>query len=313
MAKENERCYVAQQLYDMLADRKNFLYLTFLSRILKDLETVNRAFQSENSNPLKLMEDLLHLLRSSLSILIPPMQLQKVSDKELISFNFKNYVMGAEFLNLGYTFNEAGTGIETNELNNIRERCKAFLVELCKQIQDRLPNNVEILEKMSFLSPENATAQVRRPDIASLAVHFKSICEDVDSTIGEWEALHRIEWKETKDVESFWIEVYQNKNALGEPRFGHICKLAISLLSLPFSNATVERAFSLVNIIKDKLRNRLSISSTEAILRVRFHLMKTGCAAFKPTEAMLNKFNANMYQISAENNSVLDMFLDLNE
>lgn len=51
--------------------------------------------------------------------------------------------MGTEFLYLGYTFNEAGTGIEKNELNNIHERCKAFLV----QIQNKLHNNVEILEK----------------------------------------------------------------------------------------------------------------------------------------------------------------------
>ena len=124
-----------------------------------------------------------------------------------------------------------------------------------------------------------------------------------------------MEWTNTEDPESYWIEVTQQKNALGEARFENISKLAIGLLSLPFSNATVERAFSLVNVIKNKIRNRLAIHSTDAILRVRFHLMDIGCVNFRPTEKMFKKFNSKMYQIQIpdadENNALLDVLSDV--
>lgn len=311
LAREKERCYVAQQLYEMFSDRRNYLYLVFLRNILKDLVTVNKAFQSETANSLKLMDDLLQLLKRYLSILIPPIRLEKIGNNELINLNFKDYVMSVDFQNFGYSFNEASVGMDKAELTNIRQRCSSFLIELCNQIQYRLPANIDILEKINFLTPENATSQVRKPDITALASNFKSICEDVDSTINEWNCLHRIEWTELEDSEAFWIEVSHNKNAVGETRFGNITKLAIALLSLPFSNAAVERAFSVVNIIKDKLRNRLSIISTEAILRVRFHLINTSCAAFEPSEKMLKIFNKDMYQTSAENLCALDVFADI--
>lgn len=84
-------------------------------------------------------------------------------------------------------------------------------MELCRrQIQCRLPSNVDILKKICLLSPENATAQVRRPDITILASNLKSVCEDVDSTVSEWDALHRIEWQHSEDPDSFWIEVSEN-------------------------------------------------------------------------------------------------------
>lgn len=309
LAKENERCYVAQQLFEMLADRKNFLYLVFLKTTLKEVITVNTAFQSEKANSLKLMEDLVHLLRNCLSIIIPPMRLGKIPDRELISFDFEDYVMSEQFINFGYTFNEVSVGLGKTDVTHVRERCKDFIRELCKQIRYRLPSNIDILQKISFFTPENATAQVSQPDITILVSSFKTICKDCDATISEWNALHRIKWENTEDPESYWIEVAQNKNALGEARFGHISKLALALLSLPFSNATVERAFSIANVVKNKLRNRLTISSTDCIMRVRFHLMNINCADFMPSDRMLSKFNAEMYQCS-ENECLLDIFCD---
>ncbi|CAH1107445.1 unnamed protein product [Psylliodes chrysocephalus] len=220
------------------------------------------------------MEDLIHLLKNYLSILVPPMRLEKIPDSNLISLNFKEYVMSAELINFGFSFNEASKDIVKADLTLVRERCKEFLMELCNQIQYLLPSNIDILQKISFLTPENATAQIKRPNITSLATSFRSICEDVDATISEWNTLHRSEWQNTEQPESYWLEVARNKNALGEARFSHIAKLATSLLSLSFSNATVERAFSIANIVKNKIRNRLAISSTDAIMRVRFYLQE---------------------------------------
>lgn len=48
--------------------------------------------------------------------------------------------------------------------------------------------------------------------------------------------------------------------------------LALALLCLPFSNAYVDRYFSIVNIVKDKLRNKLLIQNVDKILSIRFLL-----------------------------------------
>ena len=59
-----------------------------------------------------------------------------------------------------------------------------------------------------------------------------------------------------------------------------ISKLVLALMSLPFSNASVERAFSIININKDKLRNRTSVEIADTILRIRSNLLN-GCIAFE--------------------------------
>ncbi|KOB77549.1 Metallophosphoesterase 1 [Operophtera brumata] len=113
---------------------------------------------------------------------------------------------------------------------------------------------------------------------------------DIDR-IAEWNALHRTTWNSTQHTEEFWVEVYNFKNAVGDRTFCHVSKLALGIMSLPFSNAVVERAFSQVAIIKDKLRNRLAINTAESILRVRYTMMD-GCINFQPSEKMLKKFNS---------------------
>lgn len=82
------------------------------------------------------------------------------------------------------------------------------------------------------------------------------------------------------------------------------------MLCLPFSNAIVERAFSIMNIIKNKLRNKMAVKTTDAILRVRFNMPQGGCVNFQPTKDMLKKFNSeNMYiDIENEQNDVLEIF-----
>ncbi|KYQ49260.1 hypothetical protein ALC60_11672, partial [Trachymyrmex zeteki] len=63
-------------------------------------------------------------------------------------------------------------------------------------------------------------------------------------------------------------------------------KLVLAILSLPFSNESVERMFSIMNIVKDKLRNKMSIKTTETILHLRDNL-PDGCINFEPSKEMI--------------------------
>lgn len=168
---------------------------------------------------------------------------------------------------------------------------------------------------MSFLSPQSATSQVK-PDITDLVVMFKNVCGSIDSTVDEWNMLHMTQWSHLTTSEQFWIEVHSDINAAGHQRFGHISKFALTMLCLPFSNAAVERAFSIVNIIKDKLRNRMAVVTADSIMRVRYSLKTGGCIQFEPTPNMLRKFNSeDMYRVENldgdANAEILEAFVDV--
>jgi hypothetical protein len=91
----------------------------------------------------------------------------------------------------------------------------------------------------------------------------------------------------------FWASVANVTNADGEPKFKQVVtKLATALLSLPFSNASVKRLFSLMNATHTKIRNRLHISTVEALLRIRYGLLRRGemCVTFSPSNEMVSHF-----------------------
>ena len=101
----------------------------------------------------------------------------------------------------------------------------------------------------------------------------------------------------SNDVEAFWIEVLNHKDAADEPVFRELAMFALSMLSLPLSNAAVERTFSQMNIIKSKTRNKMKQPMLEAILHVRGYMArnKRCCNEFQPSQSMFGRFNAAIY------------------
>lgn len=307
----NERCYTAGQLHGMYGTQENKLYLTFLSRSLKGVMGLNKLFQSDSADPIKLFEDLNNVIYSILQTLVVPSQLQKISRSDLAGYDFKQYCMSLNCINFGYDFQTLSASIRPETVVQIKERCRDFLIVLCSALQKRVPENIKILEKITIFSPQTATSQVK-PDITEIAEKFRnSFCTDIDSTVREWNLLYGAQVKDYGSTENFWVEVNEIKDAGGNKRFGNISKLVLGLLSLPFSNAAVERAFSIVNIVKNKLRNKMSIAMVEAIMHIRCTL-NVECYRFKPTVAMLKLFNSeNVYSNVNENDvEVLDIFSD---
>ena len=80
----------------------------------------------------------------------------------------------------------------------------------------------------------------------------------------------------------------------GAKKFPNLSSLALSLLSLPYSNASIERMFSQMNEVHSKLRNRLSVRSVEAILQIRYGLtlQSLNCSTFVPSSEMIRNFVA---------------------
>lgn len=95
-------------------------------------------------------------------------------------------------------------------------------------------------------------------------------------------------------------------------RFENISKFAMALLTLPVSNASVKRAFSTYAIIKNMLRNRLSLKMCQNIMMVRFSLQREykSCVYFSPTTNMIKKFNVRMYDYNTKSSNDEDDHVD---
>ncbi|CAL1672310.1 unnamed protein product [Lasius platythorax] len=156
--------------------------------MLKYITEVNKTFQAESANSLKLLEDLHSLLYHYMSILIPAARLQ-VKRTDLAHFKFKDYIVRVEAIDFGYSFEQAASDMNHHEVKIIKEGCRDFLICLCEQLQSRIPNNITLLEKINLLSPQLATSQIK-PNITDLVAAFKNICKTVNSTVDEWNLLH---------------------------------------------------------------------------------------------------------------------------
>lgn len=74
------------------------------------------------------------------------------------------------------------------------------------------------------------------------------------------------------DVNHFWACVLDCRDAGGSQKFKELALFALKVLTVPISNAVVERLFSVMSCVKTKLRNRLQLLMLDALLRVRVHL-----------------------------------------
>jgi len=104
------------------------------------------------------------------------------------------------------------------------------------------------------------------------------------------------------DTYSFWPIVAQHKNAGGSLAFNTIARYVLKFLSLPMSNAAVERIFSVMNATKMKVRNRMDTENSLLIIKSHMYTNNYCCKNFVCTQKMLERFNYSIYLNEKRNN-----------
>ena len=85
-------------------------------------------------------------------------------------------------------------------------------------------------------------------------------------------------------MEQFWVGVANHKDASSENDFSELSDFFLSMLALPFSNSAIERAFSQINLIKTKFRNRMQQDMLEALLQIyKYMVCNNICNTLTPT------------------------------
>ena len=70
--RNNEDNYTSEVFYKMYADEKHLAYLLFLLPILSDVQKVNKTFESKTIDHLKLLDQLVTLLKTIGKTLVLP-------------------------------------------------------------------------------------------------------------------------------------------------------------------------------------------------------------------------------------------------
>ncbi|CAL9682940.1 unnamed protein product [Knipowitschia caucasica] len=308
LTKDSERSYGAELLYQMYQDDINLIYLKFLHPIVSELNRLNKMFQLEKPNPAKMLTELLAFYRSLIERIGKP---KTFTDwKDIMDYNLtEGNLLPIDAVDFGVQFRLALSEVvkkktlTTAVVEDTKCRCRAYMLELAKEIKKRLPENIKQLGALKLMSPSQVLNPVTKPKLDELPF-FHLFNGDVAKAEQQWRVLYSLEWNNREDskTEDFWVEVHTYRDTSGERSFHDLSTFALSLLALPFSNAAVERAFSQMSLIKNKLRNRLEQSSLLNIMRIRAHMqrLKICCHQFKSSPRMLSLFTSEMYSAQAE-------------
>ena len=271
MARTTEKCYTAEMLSSMFNDARNLAYIKFMLPIVKDIQRVNKAFESNDADPTKLLNDLVLLVKSLVNKIVLP-----TSRVDPLEGNFEEYLDPKPYL--GYDFEKEvdalrEKGFSSQDEMSLRGRCIKFITVLVKEIRQRLPNNVRILEQISLLSVDKALHAVKEP-LTSLLELLQIPSYQIGVIENQWQNITLIKWKEVNNTISFWSEVNNYRDASNCNPLKELADFALSVLVLPHSNGEVERVFSQMNIVKNKLRNRMETKMVNAILGIRAGLRR---------------------------------------
>uniref|UniRef100_A0A2S2P0Z6 HAT C-terminal dimerisation domain-containing protein n=1 Tax=Schizaphis graminum TaxID=13262 RepID=A0A2S2P0Z6_SCHGA len=267
-----EKCYKAKTLYNMYCDTNNEALLIFLKPILAEAQHVNKMFQSNSADPVKLLNDLVLLIQSLGGLVITP-----GSNIDILNSSLKDNLHPRPYL--GLAFEETMKKLRTNNCmsvendKKIRGICVTFVIVLVDQLKKRLPDNIETLKNISLISPTNCLNPLKG-SLTPLAKLMHIPPSDLSKIEIQWRKLHLIQWININSTKDFWKEVGQYRDSSGDNPFLELINLTKCLLVLPFSNGEVERSFSQLNIIKNCHRNRMCHDMTNAILTIRSGLRR---------------------------------------
>lgn len=90
------------------------------------------------------------------------------------------------------------------------------------------------------------------------------------------------------DAVKFWLNVYDMKSPMGMYKYRNLATIALTLISIPASNADCERVFSHVRRIKTDFRSSLSTETISSLIGCHFNKTSKCCEWTKFETSLLD-------------------------
>ena len=188
------------------------------------------------------------------------------------------------------TMQEIKDGAKPEDVAKFQQDCKNFLIEAINQIKRRFDVDSDIFCLLECILPGNASALLP-PSLSQVLTKFPFL-KEIDSTKLdlEWRA-HSFEDKIAPNLQwtEYWLLIKNAKYPSGEPRYPMLLKFIEILASYPFSNAAVERVFSMLKLVKTDHRSSLKASSLVSLLQCKMAMKNNNLksASVKPSSLAL--------------------------
>lgn len=322
----SDKLLSTESIYNQLTDPFTRGYFYFLQWILPKFSTLNQYFQTENvvlntlhSKMEITYKDILltymhrdYVLKTPLADL-DPMCKSQIKNQSEIYFGVKI---------MSYITMDC-IKIRPDLLKDFYSKCVDFLQVSCVQIKKRYNFSDSILPLLNILTPSVALSVEKRSEynanesITCLTLKLPRIVNDssLQTIDDQWRLLSLVALSDNiineKETDKFWVLL---KN-LESGQFYELAMFALSVMSLPHSNASCERIFSKINRVKTKSRNKLITNTVSSTIMASECIKKNEncCYNFQPWKEMFDSMtSSNLYPKKTEAVDEIDDFdLDL--
>ena len=142
IAYQKERCFEAKQLHSMFKDEQNRLFMLFVHPLLKDLRRINKIFQSNSGDNIKVYSELEAYFLALATRILKPAILRDKSAEDLCGLILEtNFcLLPTEAIDLGDHFLQklARSNLSAEVKNAVMVQAGNFLKELFIGLQRRL-------------------------------------------------------------------------------------------------------------------------------------------------------------------------------
>ena len=280
-------------------------YLVFLHFILSKFSLTNVTVQSispvitEKSDKMtELMKDILSLYMNESYVSNTKLQdINPNNDKEMVALSMMN--VGDDLVD-PVQKTKFKDYISPDDHTVFLKKCRQFLITAASDLKKRLQLDKELIPVRHFFHPNNALDEKFHKEHTTLDPVFEALsfelADDFKDTINsEWRNLQTFIMPEEilneKKIDEFWLKI---SGCLGENDchlFSNLSKFVLlTMVIVANSNASSERVWSRLNLIKTLLRTKLDLETLFALL-LSAELIKDagGILNFTPSEEMIRE------------------------
>lgn len=270
-------------------------YLQFLSYVLDLLTGLNVLFQTDGPVLVKLQPEISNLIKN-LSLNFLNTKYVRETDAYSIDVYDECQYLAIEDIYIGVNTLEMVNELKETDEEAIKmfyKNCQNFYITLVAELKKRFVFSDKCFSFLNVLKPSDA----QNLCVRSLKVIFDRFSnylydvklQDADS---EWRQHSLIDHESLGlnpdlSVLDYWKRVFSLKNAAEQHVFPNLKTVISLLMCLPSSNASVERVFSQLKLIKTCHRNQLKTDTINAIMHTKHGVRD--CVMFEPPRKLLEK------------------------
>ncbi|CAN7950218.1 unnamed protein product [Ixodes pacificus] len=278
----------------------NEAYLKFRAYVSGFFYKMNALFQSKENLIAVMQQESLRLIQCLCQNFMRP---EAIQDVEKLNPMNPRSLLPLEEVYLGESRLELFQSMEggNSDVKHLRLRCLAFYQAALFKVKKGLLVSGPFYHEVQFIQPSTALNYKARKQLLLLPVLQRHLLPRADALQGEWRMLSFFTEPEKallqeKPAALFWGEMSKLKNFEGKPEFENTACLAKLVLTLPHSNAEIERIFSLMTDVKTRKRSCLASDSINTVLVVKSGMTARSetCTDFKIENKHMKLFTSEI-------------------